>query len=242
MSKRLRRLVLLWHRWLGLASVPFVVLLVVTGVLLGRTDRLELDKNYVTDDWLLTWYGIAPSDDPVSYLAGEQWVSWLADTLYLDGKPIQDAVTAFRGAVALGPAIIAASGEALYLFTPDGELIEKAAPIGVGGAIDAMAVGSETDLLIRVDGDVFISDIDMVAWRAAVDGAVAWPTSQPAPDAIRNAILESYRGTGLPWERVLLDLHSGRLFGAIGPYLMDGAAVLLLLLSASGIYNWVRRR
>ncbi len=242
MSKSLRRLMLLWHRWLGLASVPFVILLVITGVLLERTDLLELDQNYVTNEWLLAWYGVAPPGNPISYRAGNRWVSWLADTLYLDGRPVQQAVGSLSGAVALGPALVAATGDALYLFTPDGELVEKVTPIGLDGTIDAMTVGAGDTVLVRAGRGVFETDINMVAWQATLDGAVVWPDSRPAPDAIQTAILQNYRGSGLPWERVLLDLHSGRLFGTVGPYFIDGAAVLLLLLSASGIYNWVRRR
>ena len=40
----------------------------------------------------------------------------------------------------------------------------------------------------------------------------------------------------------MLDLHSGRLLGRLGPLIMDAAAVALVLLAASGIANWVRRR
>ena len=89
---------------------------------------------------------------------------------------------------------------------------------------------------------IFVTDLDMTAWRPHVDGAVAWPETGSAPAAIRAAVADNYRGTGLPWERVVLDLHSGRLLGPAGPYLMDAAAVILILLSASGLYNWVRRR
>ena len=45
MSKAARRIILLWHRWLGLAAVPFVLLLAITGVLLERTDALDLDTS-----------------------------------------------------------------------------------------------------------------------------------------------------------------------------------------------------
>lgn len=242
MSKSLRRLVLLWHRWLGLASVPFVVLLVVTGVLLERTDRLQLDERYVTADWLLAWYGVAPPDEPISYRAGDRWVSWLAGTLYLDGAPVQQSVSSLRGAVMLGPAIVAAADETIYLFTPDGDLVEKVAPIGVDSTINGLNVGAEESLLLRAGGQIYVSDLDMTGWQSTVDGADAWPNSLPAPETIHTAVVNNYRGTGLPWERVLLDLHSGRLLGPVGPYLMDVAAMLLILLSASGMYNWIRRR
>ena len=242
MSKAARRIILLWHRWLGLAAVPFVLLLAITGVLLERTDALDLDTSYVTSDWMLAWYGVAPPSDPVSFPAGDRWVSWLDGTLYVDGTPIQRAVPMLTGATALESTIVAATGDALYLLTMDGELVEKIAPIGVTGTIDGVTAGPGNAVLIRAGGEVLVSDIDMIAWRANNGGAVAWPESQPAPAAIQGALLESYRGTGLPWERVLLDLHSGRLIGSFGPYVMDGAALILLLLSATGVYNWVRRR
>lgn len=43
-------------------------------------------------------------------------------------------------------------------------------------------------------------------------------------------------------ERIVLDVHSGRILGPAGPYLMDGAAIALLLLAASGIWGWARIR
>ena len=50
------------------------------------------------------------------------------------------------------------------------------------------------------------------------------------------AVLEAaWRGKGLTVERVLLDLHSGRILGKVGPLLMDLVAVFLIVLSLSGL-------
>jgi uncharacterized iron-regulated membrane protein len=49
-------------------------------------------------------------------------------------------------------------------------------------------------------------------------------------------------GEVLPTERLLLDLHSGRIFGAAGPWIFDIAALLLILLSLSGTWIWIKRR
>ena len=51
----------------------------------------------------------------------------------------------------------------------------------------------------------------------------------------------SYRGAGLPWSRLLLDIHTGRIFGSWEPYMIDGAAFSLLMLIGTGIYNWSGR-
>lgn len=43
-------------------------------------------------------------------------------------------------------------------------------------------------------------------------------------------------------DRIILDIHTGRAFGVFGPIVMDGVAIILLLLSFSGIYMWAKRK
>ena len=54
------------------------------------------------------------------------------------------------------------------------------------------------------------------------------------------AIGDAYSGSPLSYERVLLDLHSGRIFGRVGVLVVDAAAVALLLLALSGFYMWFK--
>jgi uncharacterized iron-regulated membrane protein len=59
---------------------------------------------------------------------------------------------------------------------------------------------------------------------------------------LERALQNHYRSEVLPLERLLLDLHSGRFFGSAGPWIMDAAAVLLVLLALSGTWIWLRRK
>ena len=52
----------------------------------------------------------------------------------------------------------------------------------------------------------------------------------------------AYRGSGVPLHRIVADLHSGRFMGPVGPYVMDAAALTLILLAGSGFILWRRRR
>jgi len=65
------------------------------------------------------------------------------------------------------------------------------------------------------------------------------------PGELRNKFLkdlkQGFRGEGLPLERVILDLHSGRLLGRIGVYPMDSAAIVILLLTFTGLGIWISR-
>ncbi len=244
MNRRFRRAVLIWHRRLGLASIPFVLILVVTGVLLNRTDSLDLDRRAVTHDWLLDWYGIDAGPAPINFAAGEFQVSWLAGRLYLDGAAVAENAAPLAGAVWCDPVVAAATADAVWLFTAQGELIEKAAPAGVPLPIDAVAAGGGDSIVLRTPSGAFVGDVDLLEWREAGAESVTWARRAPPPPAVAAAIAESWRGAGLPWERVLLDLHSGRLFGTFGPLVMDAAAAALILLGLTGVYNWwrVRRR
>jgi uncharacterized iron-regulated membrane protein len=49
-------------------------------------------------------------------------------------------------------------------------------------------------------------------------------------------------GQEIQWERVLLDLLSGRILPGVGRYLADITALALLYMCFSGIVLWTRRR
>jgi hypothetical protein len=51
-----------------------------------------------------------------------------------------------------------------------------------------------------------------------------------------------YRGRGLSLERLLLDLHSGRVFPRTSPWLLDMVGIGLVALSLFGLLLWWRRR
>ena len=71
-----------------------------------------------------------------------------------------------------------------------------------------------------------VADESLLGWEETRDAPVPRAAEAPPADAL-DAALAAYRGIGLPWERVVLDLHSGRILGRLGPWLMDAAAVAL---------------
>ncbi len=77
---------------------------------------------------------------------------------------------------------------------------------------------------------------------STTESGVSWATAAPPDQELARALRNTWRGTGLPLERVLLDLHSGRILGEAGVWLVDAAALLFLLLAASGLWLWGRRR
>ena len=104
-----------------------------------------------------------------------------------------------------------------------------------------IGISANGDLVIRAAHGDYIADLDKMDWHDSSSPNVTWAHEAPIPNDLRQGLIEAYRGVGLPLERVILDLHSGRIFGKWGVYLIDSMAVLFLLLAMSGIWMWLHR-
>ena len=88
----------------------------------------------------------------------------------------------------------------------------------------------------------YIADEHILDWDIIINEGIEWVQPYELDEAEKEKLLTAYRGKGLKLERVILDLHSGRIFGEYGVYLMDAAAIALLWLSLSGLWVWNSRR
>ncbi len=228
----------IWHRRVGLLVAALVAVLAITGLLLNHSDSLGLDRTNIVTGWVVDWYGLTPVEDPVHFRAGEHWVSWIDGAAYANGKRVGEAGGTARGAVAFDSLVAMATSEAVIVFTSDGELVERLGVAFLPGAIARVGTAASKDrIVIRTPAGQYASDSDLLAWSPFGD-EVVWSQAGTPTDVVLERQLAAYRGQGLPLSRVLLDLHSGRLFGSVGAAVMDAAAILLLVLVATGIVNW----
>ena len=92
------------HRWLGLGSLVFVVLLSVTGVALNHSSGLGMDESHIRWSWLLDWYGIEAPAVESSYAVADHRVTLLGERLYFDQEEIAAGVLGLTGAAAIARA------------------------------------------------------------------------------------------------------------------------------------------
>jgi len=237
---RLRAFLYLWHRRLGLAAAPLVVMLVVTGILLDWAHELGLDRAEADAAWLRAWYGLPPPAEAVAFRAGAAWVISLDDALYLGPRRVADDAGPLVGAAALDGMIVAASAQALFLLTPEGEMVERLGAALLPGPLDALGAGGGGQVVVVSGSAAYAADSSLARWAdAPLPAAYVAPATPPA--ALLADIRARHGGPGVSWERVLLDLHSGRLLGRLGPTIVDAAALALGLLAFSGLYNAWRR-
>lgn len=231
-----------WHRWIGVSAALLVVMLAITGIALNHTEQLRLDERAVASEALLSWYGIKAPGPLTAFAAGPRWLLQADNRWYFDDTPLSGEFGALRGAVALPSLIAAASEDAVWLLTERGEVVERMdAGAGVPGDIRRLGVDAQQRLVLDTAAGYARSDTQYLQWRRlAAPADVRWAEPSAAPEPLGQAILQRHRGAGLSLERVLLDLHSGRLLGRFGVYVMDAAAILMLVLAASGTWLWLR--
>lgn len=232
-----------WHRYMGVVAALFAILLSVTGIALNHTGGLRLDETYIKADWLLDWYGIEAPDESTSFAAHEHRITLIADRLYFDRESLEGHFTGLVGVIPFGDMLVAiADGDAL-LFTNEGELVERLGrQSGVPAGIKAVGLSPDARLVARAAHGLYTVDDGLLTWRHIEidDNRVRWSRADPAPAELIDFLGQHYRGNIIPLERVLLDLHSGRIFGAAGPWVMDAAALLLIALAVTGTFIWIK--
>ncbi|MDF1644822.1 MAG: PepSY-associated TM helix domain-containing protein [Pseudomonadales bacterium] len=237
-----------WHRRLGLILVLFLVLLATTGILINHSDQLDIDQP-VRNSAVLSWYGVDSPDQVTGIQTPLGWFSQMGTGIYQQKKRIAQCDEAtFVGALALPNQFILACEQVLFVLDESGQVEEKLdALFGLPVPINGLSKNDSNEVLIRVGIDksssqVYKLNLEMAQWAIVTPvGQYEWPSLLAIPSDLQAALLSDYRGTDISWERVLLDLHSGRLFGSVGNWLMDIVAVLILLLASSGLRLWWAR-
>lgn len=237
----LARFIRRWHARLGLTAALFFIVLVVTGIALNHTERLGLAHTAIQSDALNRWYGL-PSPRILAAYPDAAFVATPETWLY-QGRKLAEGGGAVMGVVALPDMLAVASSQSLVLYTPPGERIDTLR----GSALPHLpitALGRRGDaIVIKTPSGMFTSS-DGLAWQPLQNGDVIWAQAAPPSASLVNQLPQLT--PSLPLERIVLDFHSGRLLGVYGPYLMDLAAVFLLILSLSGIWiqwrSWRQKR
>ena len=236
-----------WHRTVGVLAALFTLFLALTGLLLLNSDRLGLPTTQIGSPWLLDWYGLRPPPPPRGIQVATHWISQSGSRLYVDTREIGGVTGVLLGAQAMGEAdgeMIVVTDAALAVLAADGEVLERlGSEAGLPAGLTASGVDAAGRLVLSTTNGLFAYDaaLDQIAPLAAAAG-VHWHATQTPPAAIVEPLMNAWRGEGLPLERVVLDLHSGRLFGRPGVLIVNLASLALLFLACSGLVIWVQRR
>jgi hypothetical protein len=229
------------HRKIGPIIALFVLLLSVTGIMLNHSSELELDKRYITWDWLLQHYNISKVDPDAVYLLGHRTISQIGTEVFMDAQPVTHIERPLLGGVMLDDLIVLATDDALILLNYDGEFIERmGAAAGVPPHIQNIGLFHGEPILQTRDG-LWRSDFLLDQWERMSLQGVGWSLPLNMPASVEEKLAAYFHGKGITVERFILDLHNGRILKVVGTYLLDLIGILLIILSLTGLWLWIRR-
>jgi hypothetical protein len=186
------------------------------------------------------WYGMPSETKPTSFSVGADRLTWYQDTLYFNEDQLIGKVNPIIGAALLKSAFVVATNRELLIFTHKGSLVEKLSGADIPGDIKKIGVKSGSTVILLTPSGQYSSSGDFLEWMAH-PAATAWIDPLPNSGTFNEKLRKTHFGQGVPWSRFLLDIHTGRLLGNLGPYLIDLVALCVLFLVGSGLYNSLRR-
>lgn len=227
-----------WHRYFGVAAFLAVILLSVTGLLLNHTDDLKLDKTPIHQAWLNDWYGIELPEIEHGVSVQNQWFIQVGHQVYFNQKPLAEG--RLINVVPAPFGFLVALTHRAILLSDQGELV------------DWVAYPDQNTLqrLFTTDNAILFQMTDQSLWQVNNDWSqlhttyLTPPTHQTSPlkavpESLHQPLQAALNRQGLSLERLLLDLHSGRFFGTYGHWVMDAFAILLILISLSGLWLYL---
>lgn len=235
----------MWHQRLGLTAALFLIWLGASGTVLSRSDQLGFDAMRLRWDWLSAWYGLNAEAPRMGFEAAGHWMAATRENTLLDAREVEPRIPPPIGLVTLagadGPRLVIGTADSLVITAPDGERIDELrAPI--------LPVDSLRRIGLSADGGIAVQDYDAYesrdggnTWLPVLPQSVSWSQPKPLPAGQRRAI-EQFAKPSVLVEQVLIDLHSGRLFGAVGAWVITLVGLLALGLSFSGVWSWWRIR
>ena len=228
-----------WHARVGVITALFLLFLAISGLALNHTDVLSLAKRDVKATWLMHWYGLKSTIPTQGYFFKDGYLATADGRWVMDGHLLRKgADQPLVGAVTWAETRAIASVETLYLYTPQGQLVDKLSDAELPDKpIKQLGLAGDKLVLETVHGS-FVSS-DALTWLQYNGEQPIWSKWQTLPSNELSEVKKAF-APSLPLERIILDLHSGRIFGRYGPLLMDLAALVLIVLSISGVWIYLR--
>lgn len=234
------------HRLSGIVVFVFLIHLSVTGIFLNHTEDLSLNKTFIKSSWLMKHYNLTPPAITQSFTVNNQLILKVGEQIFLESSPVFNTKSSLKGVVQNNQMTIVALESELIFFTNSGELIEK-----IGGSAgvptNIVRLGKNiNEIYIQADDDYLFFDETQLTFTKVnsedVNNKIVWSASGNISSEAKQFVNQYYFGKGISVEQFFLDLHNGNIVKHLGKWILDIIGLLLLALSISGFWIWMKRK
>ena len=245
-APRLKR----WHSRIGLTLALPLVMLAITGILINHGKALQLGERVLPQRLASLSYGLTPTTLD-SLTIENTYVEAHNDQLHVMPKALstshlkhsdteQHTITkscteGLKGAANIQGEVWIACKQQVHLFLPseEGLLYIEQLSKSTGLPTPITNFGRcEQDICVTTSGEQYRYNSKNNNWSHV---------PLPLAPLISPSILQRTQ-TAVPlelnWSRWILDLHSGRLFGFLGVWLIDITGIAVLVLVLTGFLRW----
>lgn len=144
----------------------------------------------------------------------------------------------FIGSVQTEDFIISATSDSIFLISPDSEILKEFSFSEIlDSQIKEIAVSKETNsvLFITRDGK-FKCDRAIIDCKLTDEALI-----QSSDKSLLEFSKEAWLSEAVSFQKLVIDIHSGRILGSFGKLIVDLVALGLLFLTFSGIFLWLKK-
>jgi hypothetical protein len=234
-----------WHQRAGLFAFLFMGWLGFSGFLINQSAGWGYDTVRIRWPWVMSLYSLKPEPPQSGFSASGHWLAVTPDGTVLDAKPVMPPVHAPIGLVDAqvdGETLLfIASADAVAIAKTDGSRFDELKPpiLPVPQVRRIGKVHGQSGAVAVQDLDSFSSSDGGISWKPVAPADVEWSQTVVLPEAERTRLLPFSRPS-VSLEHVLVDAHSGRLFGNVGAWVINSVGFASIWLALSGIWMYWR--
>ena len=232
--------ILSFHLYVGLGISLLLIHLSITGIFLNHTDDLELNKTYISSTWILNLYGLnVPSPSKVFTIQQDNF-SQFDTEVFLNNKPIFLFDSELIGVIKDRENFIIASQDELFIVNQSGVVIDKQKIL----SFTIKSIGKYKEEIVIKDEQLnkWVGKSISNKWTPIIKDNIEWSKPGTMTALNKKDIKQYFVGNGISLEQIILDFHSGAIFKKEGKLFFDLVSLLLIFLSVSGIWIWLRKR
>ena len=232
------------HRWSGILLLVPLAIACLTGLVLNHTVDMDLSNRHVTANWIQARYGMTLDGEPKAFgLDGKAYAATWDGKIFHRSSIVDDSEPLI-GAVPLRDGTAVVTRFSVHYFGLDGELIEVIDSISLPATpVSRAGRTSNLTLVLETESGTYTSDPNLLDFTESPGNQeTTWSTIVAPSDSDLKKWKTTYSGDGIPLDRVILDIHSGRFFGNIGKWIYDLTVIGVLVLSATGFILFLRTR